>query len=505
MKIQHAAVIASATPYIKLLKFTEDIGETITLPFASPVALSCAAFSPDGKALIAAASASTTASLRMWTRPSTLSDVWTEGPALTALPSAKTVYDLAWINDTEFAIVANAQVWVVTVDRATGALTYTSLDTADRGTYRRLTVSRNRRCFFVSNGKWNTSAAGLASYYWNGSAWTAWSNGNYSSYVSTVVPFADDGMLAHVSTGAMLRGFKFTPEASPPAVVANSMLQVTTTDAVAYDGVTAGVWNARIGVAPDDQLALIPMFTTPWVTPRRILNFKTPAYWSDPAGPTFPTIAAQINDIMGMVGGFFLLALNSATITTGRVRGWRYSGPEANLTEIDAISDMFDSWNATPSYIAAGPVVTGTDAVASLYDSAIPALTQDNVDLTALKLLLLDDTAVFNAANTTLATAVGVHEVTGSNWPSGGIDTDTASYGTTGGVTSLVVNIPALELNDPGTLNFRYGIIYDGAHTDDRPLMFLDFGEAKSATQFDRMTFAGVDGRLIDFTPTEAP
>lgn len=503
MKIQHAAFIGSASPYIRVVKFSDDIGETMTLPFASPVALSCAAFSPDGKLLVAGLTASSTASLRMWKRSTAISDDWEEVTGITALPSAKAIYDLVFTSDTQFAISAPSQVWVVDVDRTTHALTFTSLDTSDRGTSRKLSVMPNKKVLFVANGKWNTSAAGLASYYLNGSTWTAFSNGSFSSYVNAITPFSGGGVLAHVATGAMLRGFKLTADATPPVYTASSVVQVASGDAVTYDGVTAGVYNSRIAVSPDGLMALIPMFATPYAALRRILDYKTPAYWMDTVAPTFPALAANLNDVRSLDIGIFLLATSSATITTGRARGFRYNGPDASLTEIDAISDLFDNWNASILSIGISEPITVTAAPAQFYNSSVEALLEGGVDLTNLKIALMTDAAIFNAAHTTLTQVLGSDEAYGSSWPQGGVPTNDATYLPTGvgAETALRLTIPPTDMAAAGTFTFRKAVIYDDTHTDKRPLVFLTFNEDKVVVQNDRMQFTSAASRLAIFTP----
>lgn len=131
----------------------------------------------------------------------------------------------------------------------------------------------------------------------------------------------------------------------------------------------------------------------------------------------------------------------------------------------------------------------------SRYNHTLKKLLNKEVDYTALKLMLLNDDAAFNASHTTLAGPAGsanANQVSGNGWTAGGE--------TLGSVAITIVDTDGamLDANDVsveasgGAIGPAYAaVIYDDTDSNDAPLWFIDLGGAQTAgvgTEF-KVTF----------------
>lgn len=108
---------------------------------------------------------------------------------------------------------------------------------------------------------------------------------------------------------------------------------------------------------------------------------------------------------------------------------------------------------------------TYQEAVRRIAESAV------NIDIANLKLMLLDNTAIFDASETDMS-VLPDSEVSGQGWPVGGKSLANTSIGdNTDGIASLLADDVTQILI--GSLTFRYAVIYDV--TNSLPVAFLDF------------------------------
>lgn len=121
----------------------------------------------------------------------------------------------------------------------------------------------------------------------------------------------------------------------------------------------------------------------------------------------------------------------------------------------------------------------------SLYDSTVARLLDKSITLTTLKVMLLNNNAVFTASDTTLAGPAGasnVNEVRGNGWTQGGVTLTNVA------VSTVTTNDAKLDADDVVVLASGGGIgpayaavVYDDTNPSDAPLIYISFGEAKSA------------------------
>lgn len=120
-------------------------------------------------------------------------------------------------------------------------------------------------------------------------------------------------------------------------------------------------------------------------------------------------------------------------------------------------------------------------AAAQPYNHTLNLLMSGQSPVTnTFKIALLNASASFNAAHTTLAqvTSSGANEVTGTGWSAGGIALT--------GVKVETINVNGVhwtcdEMNftaqSGGLANIRSGVIYDDSLTDDPPLWMVTMAE----------------------------
>jgi hypothetical protein len=118
----------------------------------------------------------------------------------------------------------------------------------------------------------------------------------------------------------------------------------------------------------------------------------------------------------------------------------------------------------------------------SAYDHTLQLITNKSVTYTTLKVKLLDNTATFTASQTTVASVdgSGAKEVSGNGWASGGPTLANVA------VTQVTTNDSMLDADDVsqtasgGSIGPAYAaLVYDS--TSNKPLFYIDFGQAQSA------------------------
>lgn len=120
----------------------------------------------------------------------------------------------------------------------------------------------------------------------------------------------------------------------------------------------------------------------------------------------------------------------------------------------------------------------------STYNHTIKLLQNEELTITTLKVMLLNNSATFTASHTALTSVsnAGAYEVSGNGWDAGGealaseaittVDTDGAMLD----AADLTVTATG------GDIGPAYkAVIYDDSDANDAPLFFIDFGEAKTA------------------------
>lgn len=131
----------------------------------------------------------------------------------------------------------------------------------------------------------------------------------------------------------------------------------------------------------------------------------------------------------------------------------------------------------------------------SRYNHTVKKLMNKEVDLTSLKVMLLNASASFNATHTALnqVTNSGTYEVSGNGWTSGGVALANVS------VTTVDTNGSMFDADDVeviatgGPIGPANGcVIFDDADANKAPLWFIDFDgsqQAGTSTPF-KITFS---------------
>lgn len=120
----------------------------------------------------------------------------------------------------------------------------------------------------------------------------------------------------------------------------------------------------------------------------------------------------------------------------------------------------------------------------SRYNHTAKLLLNKEITLTTLKIMLLNNSASFTAANTTLNQVAnsGAYQVSGNGWTAGGITLTSVA------VTTVATNGAMLDAADVsvtatgGDIGPAYkAVIYDDSLSGDSPLWFIDFDGAQTA------------------------
>lgn len=119
------------------------------------------------------------------------------------------------------------------------------------------------------------------------------------------------------------------------------------------------------------------------------------------------------------------------------------------------------------------------------YNTTLKRLLNQDVDFASLKVMLLDATAAFVAADATLNAVAGVghtKEVYGSGWGQGGI----ALSGVRADLLDVLDAVftadnVGVEAGGGDIGPAYFAVIFDDADAGDAPLFFIDFGGAETA------------------------
>lgn len=129
------------------------------------------------------------------------------------------------------------------------------------------------------------------------------------------------------------------------------------------------------------------------------------------------------------------------------------------------------------------------------YNHSLKLMMNKEIVYTTLKCMLLDNNAVFDATDTTLADVLAgaATEVSGNGWDAGG-EPLTGEAITTVDTDGVMLDANDLSIGATGgSIGPAYAaVIYDDSHADDAPLFYVDFGglqEAGDGTDF-KVTFA---------------
>ena len=127
----------------------------------------------------------------------------------------------------------------------------------------------------------------------------------------------------------------------------------------------------------------------------------------------------------------------------------------------------------------------------SRYNNTLKRLVNKEVTYTTLKVMLLNDSAAFDATDTVItgpAGAANANEVSGNGWTVGGETLANVA------VTVIDIDGAMIDADDitvtasGGAIGPAYAaVIYDDTDTDDAPLWYVDFGgqqEAGDGTPF---------------------
>lgn len=121
----------------------------------------------------------------------------------------------------------------------------------------------------------------------------------------------------------------------------------------------------------------------------------------------------------------------------------------------------------------------------SRYNHTLKKIINKEVTYTTLKVMLLNNSAAFDATDTTLAGPAGVanaNEVSGNGWTVGG-ETLASVAVTIVDTDGAMIDAADLEKTASGaSIGPAYAaVIYDDTDASDAPLWYVDFGEAKEA------------------------
>lgn len=508
MAKQFAVIIGNTTPFIRVLKFTDGVPSVVSLPFATPVALNGAGFSPDGLRLIASTAVDATDCLRMWQRD-TVDGEFTQ-VSLTGIPGSYLIYDVAFLNDKQIALMTVTQTIIATIHPSNPEIIdWQVIDTlvsapATTGVMR-ISVADDRRSFYVSRSSASSSTTALRSFYRDGEDWI-YMNVAGPSYAAQITFISDlsfvIGRAQASNSNARLLGIKFVDATFPTTVLTgtNALMPLDSTpDNTPSDSPTSGLYSPKLAVSPDKAYLLVPVYTAPYVLSRRVYTFRTPNYLATDAAMTLPTLPSYLNDAECTSTGLFLLAVNSNTVTTGRVRGFQYHGVGQPLTNDTVIPTLFSNWTTIPQRIVVSDVIDESAPIANIYNAGARLIASGDLDRANIKIALLKYQALFNPAMTDAAAYVAANAVGGSSWDVSGELLSNVGAVTFGSSTRLIGDPPAVELNDTGEVEFYGVFVYDAVNNI--PLAYQAYDTPFKAVANDRLTFEFGGDRLVTFTP----
>lgn len=502
MLVSHVAVTSLVAPYIRVLKCVGEAVSVVPLPFPSPEPLSCAAFSPDDLWLIAG-STSSPGKFFIWTRPTAVSDVFTLAATIT-LPTAVSINDLAFVDDHVIAIATSGVTTIATITPGTFDVSYVTptISTGQNASERVWPVQKGRQ-FFVSKSTVtiNNSAS---CYYHNGTTWVASTNtaqvlvGSFGSLLivdpdaATIIGMVDRVVGNTVSRDSYASIDKTGVPPLNNVATSNGKIIPASERPV---GSGTGL-DAPMVISRDRGAIFRPLGAAPYLMMQKVLNFRgTPIIYSksvDFIDLGNRTIAmAFVNDSLLLVG------MQVNTIRTGRVRGFIYRNAETVPMEQTGVSQLFDDWAMTPTKIVSSNGVTVPVPDVSVYDSTVAALVNGEVDLSNIGFLLLNSSAAFNAAHTTMAAVVGANEAYGSSWPQGGITASSAEFVADSAISDFRVVLPSVTMSVDQTWTFRSAVLFD--KTNNRPLAFIRYAADNEVKLNDKVTFEANNNSFIRF------
>lgn len=495
-KVTYTFVTSVTAPYYRMLRFIDGVIDGIVTAFpgmATPIALGRAEFSPDGIYLLAAGTAASTSALRLWRLTPT--DEFVE-INLPVTASARTIAGINWLTNTHIIYICSVTgVWFGVLNRSTNIVTWTNPNTGagwlaivvhPDGLYA-MAMRQNVAQWFVRTGDTLATTAGSLAA---------------PNYPLTQGEFSPVGDQSAFCAGEATAGSTFSHMRRRSAVTT-----LATAGMVFYNNVD-NVFGARflkwsrkhpVGYAASNNAPYLKWVRVMYEDYPSSLRFCAASVLS--GYPAFPTVHNALSEAWATdAGGTVLVAVNSNTITTGRVRGFVFSLSDDTYTEIPEIAALFNDWSAIPSWITSGPELDLMTAPAAIYDSTIAALFEETVNLSSIKFALIS-TNSFDATDTTLTEALGGNEVSGGSWPAGGIAVNPVVLEQiANGDYAVLVDIPDWDFSLPGSITFRAGVLYDDAHADKRPFGYINFGENKTAEQFQRMEFTSPGGVFVKFT-----
>ena len=140
----------------------------------------------------------------------------------------------------------------------------------------------------------------------------------------------------------------------------------------------------------------------------------------------------------------------------------------------------------------------------SMYNTSLKRLVNKEVDLNALRVMLLDNTASFVATDTALTQVAGVanaKQVSGNGWDVGG---ETLTSVVVSTVTTNDAKLDAADVSvtaTGGSIGPAYAaVVYDDTDSNDAPLLYIDFGAAQTAGDTTDFKIVWHANGLISFT-----
>lgn len=496
-QVQFAVALSKTAPYHYMLKMVDGVTTHFTdFPAqTTQIGLAMGDWTPDGVYFLAAGDASSTTPFKLWKRAD---ETFTALGSGGTLSSAETLKELRWLTNTHVvAVGTTAGAWFGVLNRTTNAITWTQFR-VDTG-YRAVGIDPGGEYFQIVR-----DTASIFHRYYKRTGDTvaeiSMANGNNTSFGITSIDFNDRHITASTRSGTSYIDSRIADWPNLNFLVGAAYLSMPAGNQPSTD---AGVVRGQTRWTKNQQHMLYAIGVSPWVGAIIMINDAAPTWMIKSAYTFSPAFTALPNAVKPIRGSEFFVVASTSTAGSGRVRKFSIDPVDFAFLEDTSVSTIFNSWNIVFTDIAVCDPITIASTPAQLYNDALRRMLNGSVDMANLKVALVSSAATFNATHTTLAAAVSTHEVYGSSWPQGGIDIDTAAVGTgtDAAGASLTVSIPSTNLNTAGTLTFRAMIIYDNTDAGDRPLVFVDFGEDKTASQFDRMNFSSVGNRFVLFSP----
>ena len=490
MNINYALVTYGAAPWQRMLKFTDTIAEVEGFP-TSAVALQCSAFSPDSSIVLAGESAKVTAAVKGWKRNGDRFESF----AVADLPEAVIVYRIGFFTPKHILLNTDRGPYAGLIG-VNGGITWTKVGA---------TTTTRERMSKAANGEYIYTAAFATNV-----VRIFRRNGDTIEELATV---------SNQPTGAAgaieaVRDYVFLLSSSTTATIAissvkrvNYAVNPPVFDTISMAGgvssITAGYANKLFIVSEDEDYALCVFGGT---NPFQLINFsdiKTASPTDRTFGIGTTDLAFPISSIEAnwgcAVGRKFLLAYNSDAANLGRVRAYDVTEAGA-LVEDVAVRTFFSTRPGKPLFISASVAIVPESASGKLYNRALLRLAPGGADLSTLKLMLLSDGSSFDASSATVAQAVAGKEVTGSDWPVGGIPLTGVTFIDLGGGAAGMRFNASKTLNAPGNLTFAAALIYEPSG----PLMMLTFDNPQTATQFDNITVELLEGAILRYAQASA-